>query len=995
MPVHRRSGGSVVFRRVRLGLEQLEDRLVPALSTPQITTLGYLPPDYTNKGIAFTTPVADFTSWSLYVNGSLVLSNQPPDGAGGSAAFTLPPLSNLNLFSSFVVETTNGSDTGRSALKIGPNTTSLPTIVMPTLDWATPPSGIGATRIAFDAQVSSLLLGANQQFRIGLQDWAPDLVASPQFVVKTNRPGVVDVSIQGTELVIDTSRLQGQAGITSIQISDTNAPASRPRYIGIQVKDVAGNLPADPGRVVIGAVNDSTDPAFFQTNVLNSPDAAYQQYDYQYVYLNDGPKQAPQWQGAQPSPTDPLVDNTRYAWRTSSGAPDGKKLLQLLQSSSQLGGIPTVVYYNIMCGYTSTGALAGESEQIGLANLRNAAFMRAYFDDLKFTLDTIRRYANGSTVSFIMEPDFLAYLMKSVYNPAQGTWADPATITLGYDVGALAAEVGLLPQGSSTGANSSLVDWVKVINSGVRHLSRATVSGQAQSVNLRLGWKFNLWAADFAMPDRSGWSKGISKVTDWFLANPTVPFQGKTGFEAGVLFVKDIAAKTASWYKLAGILDALTTAQTNGVALEGGGMNFIAIDKYGIDGGNNQAELTSPGFTDPASSRWFFNADHWNNYVAYAAQIRSVLAGGVPANALPIWMWQIPVGHINDSKSLNPKTGATYVPLANSYYNVGQVTFGQWEDSAIDYIFGDTFTGRTAGLTDLQNDRRQDFFAANHANDSSITFAANAAGVSTITWGSHLQQLWDAGVQAILFGPGLPQATMGGGYASQPPKDDYYFAARSQQYFASGSGTGTPGTTYHGNVQAGVSAGRLRLSGDADANGIRITAGPRANTFYIAGIDATTVNGRTGALLFAARGFDVALGQGNDFVDFDGASRSYAVNGPTSVNLGDGNDLIGIDKVRFNGSAAFVLGSGRDALSARDAVFSQGLFASAGAGPNTVTLQRCRFDGAAMFDLGAGDDSLQARRVRSRWPIFVRRSPGTDRVNLGGVPWFSGFTPGS
>lgn len=48
-------------------------------------------------------------------------------------------------------------------------------------------------------------------------------------------------------------------------------------------------------------------------------------------------------------------------------------------------------------------------------------------------------------------------------------------------------------------------------------------------------------------------------------------------------------------------------------------MDFMAIDKYGVDGGNNQESNTRPGYTDPAATSWFFNADHWNNYLTYAA----------------------------------------------------------------------------------------------------------------------------------------------------------------------------------------------------------------------------------------------------------------------------------------------------------------------------------------------------------------------------------------
>lgn len=746
----------------------LEDRLAPALSTPTIQSIAYLPPDYTVKGISFTTPQADFTSWNLYVNGTQVLANQTPCGSGGSAKF-IGALGSLNLFNSFVVETSNGSQTTRSKPYIGPCPPGSSTIVSPDYDWANPPAGTLVQRVSTDRQISALVLSANKTYTIGLQDYAGGhVVPAPHFSIATNHPGVVTAMMSGSNLILDTTTLKGKAGLTSIRITDT-APGSVTRYVGVLVTDTAGIPPSSPDYLAIGAVNDNTDPGFFQTSVLKSATSAYQQYDYQYVYLNDGPRNAPLWpdQTTPPQPTDPLISNPN-AWRSSSGAPDGKKLLQLLDTASQLGSIPTVVYYNIMSGFYGPNRIPiGESSTVGLGNLKNSSFMLEYFKDIKFVLDTVRAFAGGGTVALIMEPDFLGYMMKSTL---QGdlSWKDPSSIQLGYDVGAVAAQAGLLPAGSSTGNPSTLVDWVKTINSGVRYLSQATVDGKLQSVQIKLGWKFNTWAADFNMPDGTGWSHGISKATDWFVRNSTYVYQGKTGYPAGLLFVQNIASYTADWYKKAGILDVLPSFSTSH------GMDFMALDKYGIDGGDDVEQLTKPGYTDPDNTSWFFNADDWNNYLTYASRVRTVLSQN-RASPVPIWLWQIPVGHVNSSVSINPMTGKTYLPLANSYYQVGGASFGQWEDSAVTWIFGDQFTGKTGVASDPA---RVAFFSTNNANDPLIT---SKGGV--ISWGGHEKALWQAGVQAVLFGPGLPFATMGGGYAGQNPRDDYFFATKVQLYY--------------------------------------------------------------------------------------------------------------------------------------------------------------------------------------------------------------------
>lgn len=665
-------------------------------------------------------------------------------------------------------------------------------IALTNLDYSdTAPEGVRTIRGTAGEQVAALVLQPNQKYKIALGELgsstSPRYDRAPiaaELSISQNRYGVEatlakDAASNLWYLNIDTSPLGGQTYTTAIGISNTMpGAATAPRYLGLVVLDTQGNPPEGTPYVGLGAVNtnQNNDQDFFRGTTTNPADAAgFKNFDHQYIYLQGGPNQVPlqaSKTSIEPSSTSAaqpaMVSNesgaswqrTPNSWRLANGGYDGKALIQSLRESIKSGATPTVVLYNLMAGLYDDSKgnrqKMDESGALALANLRNKDFMRQYLADYKFALDTIRGYAQGTTVSVIIEPDFLAYMMKAAYSPGANPpaspptidlWNQPGEIDLGYDIGQLAADVGLVPGGSVSG--NSLVQFVQTMNAGTRYLSKQG----SESVNLQFGWKFNLWATDFSMPDLSGWGKGISKVTDWFLANNQT-------FENGQDFVRAVAKVTAEWYQAAGIMDmpALGGAKA-------AGPDFIALDKYGIDGGNDQQALTSPGFTDPEATSWFFNGDHWDNYLEYAGQLHQSLG------QIPVRLWQIPVGHVNGSTSVNPGTQALYPDLANK---ATSDTVQAWEDSAVSYFLGDTFSGNTAGGAAT----RPDFLKQNNANDAART----VDGQGNIVWQSHMDQAKSAGVEAILFGPGLPFATSAGGYNGVAAQDGYFWANKAYGY---------------------------------------------------------------------------------------------------------------------------------------------------------------------------------------------------------------------
>jgi hypothetical protein len=186
-------------------------------------------------------------------------------------------------------------------------------------------------------------------------------------------------------------------------------------------------------------------------------------------------------------------------------------------------------------------------------------------------------------------------------------------------------------------------------------------------VNLEYGWKFNLWAYDL------GTSGSVAKITDVL------------GWDEGRKRVKTAAETTADWYKKAGILsgDAGKT------------MDFIALDKYGTDGGATGKDYpqNGPGYKNPVNATFFWNADHWNNYLLFAKALHDSLGNR------PVRLWQPPVGHVNGSEYLIDGKKAPDLP------NIDK----QWEEShCVHPSFGHQLGHFAAGIDKTLKERNHD-----------------------------------------------------------------------------------------------------------------------------------------------------------------------------------------------------------------------------------------------------------------------------------------------
>jgi hypothetical protein len=381
-------------------------------------------------------------------------------------------------------------------------------------------------------------------------------------------------------------------------------------------------------------------------------------------------------------------------WDTWSLSP-GDREAGYIRISRTLGMIPFFVFYNIPSD--------NESYSIDVAHISDPAYMAAYFKNLKLALDIAVRESPDDPVGFILEPDFLGYLAQNANKPASGI---PAATGAAYDSGVLDASTDPVFAPTVEG-------FVRAVNYTISKYAPKAV----------FGWQMNLWASP-----PGGWT---TSVPNRGLMHKTDTGDYATGRDA----VAAEAAAITRYYLAAGVASY--------------GASFLSIDKYGLDATGFEPSAGN----NPANSVWFWNNDHWRNYLSFVASIHQT-------SQLPVVLWQLPVGHINSSTALNPYSASGRFPDLNQYYQ-------SYEDSSTTFFFGDMFT--TTGA-------RKEFFSRNASGDSGLTVSDD-----NITWSSHMTEAAAAGVMGMMFGAGVGASTTNVG---DPPSDGFLWIVKAQEYLA-------------------------------------------------------------------------------------------------------------------------------------------------------------------------------------------------------------------
>lgn len=326
------------------------------------------------------------------------------------------------------------------------------------------------------------------------------------------------------------------------------------------------------------------------------------------------------------------------------------------------------------------------------AHVVDPVYMTAYFENLNLFLDKAQSVMQGELFGVILEPDFLGYIKQESHASSPDQF-----ITC------------VAPDTIAVGAGN--------IQTLVERINHTIQQKKQQGYNVVFGWQMNLWATPFEgvnnlirATDDLGHSLG-RKAVRWSSEQTTL-----FGIDAGIL------SNTAS---------------------------FISIDKYGLDAMGHQDTL------DPSKSTWFFNNDHWFNYLYFAQTIYET-------SGYPVVLWQLPIGHINATTTISAYTGAPFEPLNN--------TEKHYEDSTPDFFLGDTFV--------VENDLRLNYFSQNIYHDSTM-----AVHGDTITWGRHMNATRQSGVVTVMFGAGVGASTTGIG---NPPADQYFWIQKVQGYYLDG-----------------------------------------------------------------------------------------------------------------------------------------------------------------------------------------------------------------
>ena len=338
----------------------------------------------------------------------------------------------------------------------------------------------------------------------------------------------------------------------------------------------------------------------------------------------------------------------------------------------------------------------GESYQLDLGHAQDPTYMTAYFNDLNTFMDSVQNVLQGDLYGIILEPDFLGYMQQNAIPN------DPNTIITAVGENNIATNAG-------------------TVASMVHRINKTIATKKIAGHKIFFGWQLNLWSYD-----KYAGNKGILRKSDVL------------NLEPAKYLVAHTAEEITKYGMNAGILS--------------NGADFISIDKYGLDAmGQNTT-------SDPNDCTWFFNNDHWNNYLHFAKTIHQV-------SGKPVVLWQLPVGRINESLYQSAYTGTTYTDVNN--------TPTQYEDSSTDFFLGDNIVTNTPN--------RINYFTQNKWNDSKLIYTP---GTGILYWQNHLQEVKDNGIISALFGAGVNASTDGVG---SPPSDNHFWIQKVQNYYQNGT----------------------------------------------------------------------------------------------------------------------------------------------------------------------------------------------------------------
>lgn len=201
-------------------------------------------------------------------------------------------------------------------------------------------------------------------------------------------------------------------------------------------------------------------------------------------------------------------------------------------------------------------------------------------------------------------------------------------------------------------------------------------------------------------------------------------------------------------------------------------------------------------------------------------------------------------------------------------------------------------------------------------------------------------------------------------------------------------------TVLAGNVVASAAGGYLTFIGDNEANLLTVTR-VGTSSVQVTSTDGTTVNGNATPQTFnnVTQGVLAVLGNGNDELELRGSTTDlFRVYGTTSINTGEGNDIVRFTNYSTWNGLILLTGGGDDQVFGQldaqaPSVTVGGLrvdgpaIINTGAGNDNVSLLNSTFQSNVTFDAGAGNDTVDIRNTAFNRITSLSGSIGTDTLN--------------
>lgn len=177
-----------------------------------------------------------------------------------------------------------------------------------------------------------------------------------------------------------------------------------------------------------------------------------------------------------------------------------------------------------------------------------------------------------------------------------------------------------------------------------------------------------------------------------------------------------------------------------------------------------------------------------------------------------------------------------------------------------------------------------------------------------------------------------------------------------------------------GNVFASAAGGYLTLIGDAGDNQVEITR-VGTSSVSVTSLDGTTnINGSASTKTFTnvTNGIIAVTGSGDDVLELSGSSTDILrLYGNTSINTGEGNDIVRFTNFSSWGSLAVLTGGGDDQI-----------YSQLDAEALDITLGGLRVGGPAVINAGAGNDLISLRNSTFQSNALIDGSLGNDTIDL-------------